>query len=150
MQDLLLSVETKIDRSGLSLCSIFLSHYNILLCVLTAVIFPRHVEGKKLDRTVWSLLTFHAYVSYHVKVRFLVNSLHLVFSLPSLHCGIRYSAMQLRCLYDVHCLSFGLHILYKVLSFNYKVCCYMCFTYLIFIIVRIFLSSARRDSCTLG
>ncbi|PIN07719.1 Actin-related protein Arp2/3 complex, subunit ARPC2 [Handroanthus impetiginosus] len=31
------------------------------------VIFPRHVEGKKLDRTVWSLSTFHAYVSYHVK-----------------------------------------------------------------------------------
>ena len=36
-----------------------------------AVIFPRHVEGKKLDRTVWNLSTFHAYVSYHVKVRFL-------------------------------------------------------------------------------
>lgn len=34
---------------------------------VTFVIFPRHVEGKKLDRTVWSLLTFHAYVSYHVK-----------------------------------------------------------------------------------
>uniref|UniRef100_A0A0E0JLW1 Arp2/3 complex 34 kDa subunit n=1 Tax=Oryza punctata TaxID=4537 RepID=A0A0E0JLW1_ORYPU len=32
-----------------------------------AVVFPRHVEGKKLDKTVWSLLTFHAYVSYHVK-----------------------------------------------------------------------------------
>ncbi|XP_031392527.1 actin-related protein 2/3 complex subunit 2A isoform X2 [Punica granatum] len=31
------------------------------------VIFPRHVDGRKLDRTVWSLLTFHAYVSYHVK-----------------------------------------------------------------------------------
>uniref|UniRef100_A0A5B7BED2 Arp2/3 complex 34 kDa subunit n=1 Tax=Davidia involucrata TaxID=16924 RepID=A0A5B7BED2_DAVIN len=31
------------------------------------VIFPRHVEGKKLDRTVWSLSTFHTYVSYHVK-----------------------------------------------------------------------------------
>ncbi|KAJ6307797.1 hypothetical protein OIU76_017564 [Salix suchowensis] len=31
------------------------------------VIFPRHVEGKKLDRTVWNLSTFHAYVSYHVK-----------------------------------------------------------------------------------
>ncbi|KAL3618577.1 Actin-related protein 2/3 complex subunit 2A [Castilleja foliolosa] len=31
------------------------------------VIFPRHVEGRKLDRTVWSLSTFHAYVSYHVK-----------------------------------------------------------------------------------
>ncbi|KAF0921771.1 hypothetical protein E2562_017032 [Oryza meyeriana var. granulata] len=30
-------------------------------------VFPRHVEGKKLDTTVWSLLTFHAYVSYHVK-----------------------------------------------------------------------------------
>ncbi|KAK4793496.1 hypothetical protein SAY86_023931 [Trapa natans] len=31
------------------------------------VIFPRHVEGKKLDQTVWNLSTFHAYVSYHVK-----------------------------------------------------------------------------------
>eukprot|EP00249_Psilotum_nudum_P017535 c26377_g1_i1 orf=173-1117(+) len=31
------------------------------------VIFPRHVEGEKLDRTVWSLSTFHAYVSYHIK-----------------------------------------------------------------------------------
>ncbi|GAU37560.1 hypothetical protein TSUD_153930 [Trifolium subterraneum] len=35
---------------------------------VTFVIFPRHVEGQKLDRTVWSLSTFHAYVSYHVKV----------------------------------------------------------------------------------
>ncbi|KAJ4981426.1 hypothetical protein NE237_032263 [Protea cynaroides] len=34
---------------------------------VTFVIFPRHVEGKKLDRTVWSLSTFRAYVSYHVK-----------------------------------------------------------------------------------
>ncbi|XP_068658645.1 actin-related protein 2/3 complex subunit 2A [Aristolochia californica] len=34
---------------------------------VTFVIFSRHVEGRKLDRTVWSLLTFHAYVSYHVK-----------------------------------------------------------------------------------
>ncbi|KAI5073864.1 hypothetical protein GOP47_0011877 [Adiantum capillus-veneris] len=31
------------------------------------VILPRHVEGEKLDTTVWSLCTFHAYVSYHVK-----------------------------------------------------------------------------------
>lgn len=34
---------------------------------VTFVILPRHVEGKKLDKTVWSLSTFHAYVSYHVK-----------------------------------------------------------------------------------
>lgn len=34
---------------------------------ITFVILPRHVEGKKLDRTVWSLSTFHAYVNYHVK-----------------------------------------------------------------------------------
>ncbi|XP_041027405.1 actin-related protein 2/3 complex subunit 2A-like isoform X2 [Juglans microcarpa x Juglans regia] len=34
---------------------------------VTFVIYPRHVEGKRLDRTVWSLSTFHAYVSYHVK-----------------------------------------------------------------------------------
>lgn len=31
------------------------------------VIFSRHVEGSKLDRTAWSLSTFPAYVSYHVK-----------------------------------------------------------------------------------
>lgn len=34
---------------------------------VTFVIFPRHVEGKKIDRVIWSLSTFHAYVSYHVK-----------------------------------------------------------------------------------
>ncbi|CAN8303824.1 unnamed protein product [Cochlearia groenlandica] len=34
---------------------------------VTFVIFPKHVEGQKLDRTVWNLSTFHAYVSYHVK-----------------------------------------------------------------------------------
>ncbi|XP_027915423.1 actin-related protein 2/3 complex subunit 2A [Vigna unguiculata] len=34
---------------------------------VTFVIYPRHVEGHKLDRTVWNLSTFHAYVSYHVK-----------------------------------------------------------------------------------
>ncbi|XP_022154850.1 actin-related protein 2/3 complex subunit 2B isoform X2 [Momordica charantia] len=27
----------------------------------------RHVEGKRLDKTVWSLLNFNAYVKYHVK-----------------------------------------------------------------------------------
>ncbi|KAJ4955218.1 hypothetical protein NE237_012001 [Protea cynaroides] len=30
-------------------------------------IFSRHVEGKKLDRTAWSLLNFYAYVKYHVQ-----------------------------------------------------------------------------------
>ncbi|XP_077250817.1 actin-related protein C2B isoform X2 [Tasmannia lanceolata] len=30
-------------------------------------IFSRHVEGAKLDNTVWSLLNFYAYVKYHVK-----------------------------------------------------------------------------------
>lgn len=34
---------------------------------ISFVVFPRHVEGRKLDRTVWSLSTFHAFVSYHVK-----------------------------------------------------------------------------------
>ncbi|CAN6483606.1 unnamed protein product [Victoria cruziana] len=34
---------------------------------VTFVIFPRHVEGSKLDKVVWNLSTFHAYVSYHVK-----------------------------------------------------------------------------------
>ncbi|KAL8160530.1 hypothetical protein V2J09_002067 [Rumex salicifolius] len=34
---------------------------------VTFVILPRHVEGAKLDRTVWNLSTFHAYVRYHVK-----------------------------------------------------------------------------------
>ncbi|KAM1172192.1 hypothetical protein ACFXTH_022447 [Malus domestica] len=30
-------------------------------------ITSRHVEGKRLDKTVWSLLNFYAYVKYHVK-----------------------------------------------------------------------------------
>lgn len=35
-------------------------------------ITSRHVEGKRLDKTVWSLLNFYAYVKYHVKVKTLV------------------------------------------------------------------------------
>lgn len=31
------------------------------------IIFPRHVEGDKLDKVVWILSTFYAYVSYHIK-----------------------------------------------------------------------------------
>ncbi|XP_021300161.1 actin-related protein 2/3 complex subunit 2A isoform X1 [Herrania umbratica] len=46
---------------------VMLSILQTRLCVMNAVIFPRHVEGKKLDRTVWNLSTFHAYVNYHVK-----------------------------------------------------------------------------------
>ncbi|XP_050239260.1 actin-related protein 2/3 complex subunit 2B [Quercus robur] len=34
---------------------------------VTFDILPRHVEGKRLDKTVWSLLNFYAYVKYHVK-----------------------------------------------------------------------------------
>ncbi|XVF38518.1 hypothetical protein REPUB_Repub20aG0108900 [Reevesia pubescens] len=30
-------------------------------------ISSRHVEGKRLDKTVWSLLNFYAYVKHHVK-----------------------------------------------------------------------------------
>lgn len=31
------------------------------------MIIPRHVDARKLEKTVWCLSTFHAYVSYHVK-----------------------------------------------------------------------------------
>ncbi|KAI4318152.1 hypothetical protein L6164_025956 [Bauhinia variegata] len=31
-------------------------------------ISSRHVEGKRLDKTVWNLLNFNAYVRYHVKI----------------------------------------------------------------------------------
>ncbi|KAG0491803.1 hypothetical protein HPP92_005201 [Vanilla planifolia] len=34
---------------------------------VTFVIYPRHADGRKLDKTAWSLSTFHAYVNYHVK-----------------------------------------------------------------------------------
>ncbi|XP_006420322.2 actin-related protein 2/3 complex subunit 2B isoform X1 [Citrus clementina] len=34
---------------------------------VTFDIYPRHIEGKRLDKTVWSLLNFYAYVKYHVK-----------------------------------------------------------------------------------
>ncbi|KAL5716720.1 hypothetical protein ACHQM5_009848 [Ranunculus cassubicifolius] len=30
-------------------------------------IYSRHIEGSKLDKTVWNLLNFHAFVRYHVK-----------------------------------------------------------------------------------
>lgn len=31
------------------------------------VIFPHHVEGSKVDRIVWTLLSFHAYINHHIK-----------------------------------------------------------------------------------
>ncbi|KAK1592274.1 hypothetical protein Q3G72_022113 [Acer saccharum] len=31
-------------------------------------IAPRHIKGKRLDKIVWNLLNFYAYVKYHVKV----------------------------------------------------------------------------------
>lgn len=34
----------------------------------SAEIMARHVEGKKLEKTVWNLLNFNALVKYHVKV----------------------------------------------------------------------------------
>ncbi|OQU88580.1 hypothetical protein SORBI_3002G056701 [Sorghum bicolor] len=49
--------------------------HRLLIC---AVVYPRHVEGKKLDRTVWNLLTFHAYCSegfMHTRMRRRVESL---------------------------------------------------------------------------
>ena len=41
-------------------------------------ISSRHVEGKKLDKTVWSLLNFYAFVKYHVKVNHLSNCLWII------------------------------------------------------------------------
>lgn len=72
---------TRIDR----VCYLhFHSHHNKLCRTENiAVIFPRHVEGKKLDRTVWNLSTFHAYVSYHVKVRFLFQ--YIIFHVTLFH-----------------------------------------------------------------
>ncbi|KAL2344821.1 hypothetical protein Fmac_006106 [Flemingia macrophylla] len=37
-------------------------------------ISPRHVEGNRIDKTVWNLLNFNAYVRYHVKVLHQTNS----------------------------------------------------------------------------
>ncbi|KAH9308504.1 hypothetical protein KI387_036415, partial [Taxus chinensis] len=34
---------------------------------LSFVIFGHHVEGDKLDRAVWNLTSFHAYLNYHIK-----------------------------------------------------------------------------------
>ncbi|CAN1279129.1 Actin-related protein 2/3 complex subunit 2B [Linum perenne] len=38
-------------------------------------ISSRHVQGKRLEKTVWSLLNFYAYVKNHIKVTFFVNIL---------------------------------------------------------------------------
>lgn len=67
MQDLYLLVMSQ--ESVASLSSTFHPHHDKFSCKNGAVIYPRHVEGKKLDRAVWNLSTFHAYVNYHVKVR---------------------------------------------------------------------------------
>ncbi|KAI9194706.1 hypothetical protein LWI28_008465 [Acer negundo] len=34
---------------------------------VTFDIAPRHIKGKRLDKTAWNLLNFYAYVKYHVK-----------------------------------------------------------------------------------
>lgn len=64
--------QTRLSRSTFSFV---VNMKNSYFVVITAVIFPRHVEGKKLDRTVWNLSTFHAYVNYHVKVRCALHKL---------------------------------------------------------------------------
>ncbi|KMZ63416.1 Actin-related protein 2/3 complex subunit 2A, partial [Zostera marina] len=38
---------------------------------VTFVIIPRHVDARKLEKTVWCLSTFHAYVSYHCSEGFM-------------------------------------------------------------------------------
>ncbi|KAK0608835.1 hypothetical protein LWI29_036714 [Acer saccharum] len=35
---------------------------------VTFDIAPHHIKGKRLDKIVWNLLNFYAYVKYHVKV----------------------------------------------------------------------------------
>lgn len=44
---------------------------SLLILLIVAVIYPRHADVRKLDKTAWSLSTFHAYVNYHVKVQML-------------------------------------------------------------------------------
>ncbi|OIV90006.1 hypothetical protein TanjilG_00352, partial [Lupinus angustifolius] len=41
---------------------------------VTFDISSRHIEDKRLDKTVWNLLNFNAYVRYHVKVLHHTNS----------------------------------------------------------------------------
>lgn len=41
---------------------------HLQICLIFAEISARHIEGKKLDKTVWNLLNFYALVKYHVKV----------------------------------------------------------------------------------
>lgn len=64
------------------------------------VIFSRHVEGRKLDRTVWNLSTFHAYVNYHVKVRIL-NQKFLVYWLN--YVTLMYFHAWCNAIHDVLC-----------------------------------------------
>eukprot|EP00899_Mesostigma_viride_P008081 jgi/Mesvir1/17274/Mv07682-RA.1 len=34
---------------------------------ISFVLFPRHVQGKLLETSLWSFSTFHTYISYHIK-----------------------------------------------------------------------------------
>lgn len=82
----------------------------VLYCILTAaVILPRHVEGKKMDRTVWILSTFHAYVSYHVKVRFLCSYISVVSLITLFNQISTYASWEFyNCDIEGEVLTFGL------------------------------------------
>lgn len=44
---------------------------------MLAEISSRHVEGKKLEKMVWSLLNFYAFLKYHVKVLSVQKKLYI-------------------------------------------------------------------------
>lgn len=53
-----------------------------------------HVEGKRLDNTVWSLLNFNAYVKYHVKVSCLsIKNLSFMTIFPPCSSGNNYKTL---------------------------------------------------------
>lgn len=52
---------------------------------VSLTILPRHVKDSSLDDMVWSLLTFHDYVQYHVKCFKVKRHLHVAKSCLIVH-----------------------------------------------------------------
>ena len=54
---------------------------------VSLTILPRHVKDTSLDDLVWSLLTFHEYIQYHVKCfKVSLHQTMLCIHKPALYC----------------------------------------------------------------
>ncbi|XP_031391254.1 actin-related protein 2/3 complex subunit 2B-like [Punica granatum] len=82
-------------------------------------ITSHHVKGKRLDKIVWSLLNFHAFVKYHVKCtrgftqRRMRKRLNSLVKVINQYHTFKYNYLVSDCYPDVLCSFFKLQILHS-------------------------------------